>query len=415
MRSLYNVTFVLHRKRSGEDPRLHLRVRWAKSSQVLDIALGYDINPVGWNADLQRCRKGTFHGLNKIPAQVINREIERASAAVSGAFGALGYEPEPSELRQEIKIALGMAERKERKVAEVMEDFIADGKRAHEWTPRTEEKFRLLLLHLRQWRPSLRWSDLDEAGLTSFLQYIREDLHLANSTAAKRMNLLKWFLKWSAARGLPVPESGRLYQPSLRQAQNRVVFLEWGELMRFWNLDLAGRDSLRHTRDMFCFCCFSSLRWSDVKALQWSDVHDGSIFVQAEKTGAPLEIDLNKWTRELLDRYRPEGEAVGSVFPSLSNAKANLNLKVIARLCGLLELVGRTSYDADGRHDESVRKWELITTHTARRTFICNALAMGIPPQVVMKWTGHRNYATMRPYIDVADDERRKAMSAFDK
>lgn len=416
MRAPYTVTFILHRKRATEEPRLHLRVRWNNSASVLDLSLGYDINPPGWDRALQKCRKGTFHGPSKIPAQVINHEIERADKAVSDSFRALGYSPETEALRAEIKIALGMEERKEKRVSDMMEDFIIDGKRVHEWTPRTDEKFRLLLRHLQQWRPAVAWQDFDERGLASFLTYIREALGLQNSTAAKRMNLLKWFLKWSAQHGAPVPESGRNYQPSLRQAQNRVVFLEWNELMRVWCLDLTDGSSLQHARDMFCFCCFSSLRWSDVKALQWSDVHDGSIFVQAQKTGRPLEIDLNKWTRELLDRYRDADRGPDDrVFPSMSNAKANLNLKVIARLCGINDQVRHTSYDADGRHDVLVHKYELITTHTARRTFICNALMMGIPPQVVMQWTGHRNYAAMRPYIDVADDERKKAMTVFDK
>lgn len=37
-----------------------------------------------------------------------------------------------------------------------------------------------------------------------------------------------------------------------------------------------------------------------------------------------------------------------------------------------------------------------------RRTFICKILALGILAQVVMKWTGHSNYKTMRPYIDLS-------------
>ena len=48
-------------------------------------------------------------------------------------------------------------------------------------------------------------------------------------------------------------------------------------------------------------------------------------------------------------------------------------------------------------------KYELIGTHTGRRTFICNALSLGIPAQVVMKWTGHSDYKAMKPYIDIAD------------
>ena len=58
--------------------------------------------------------------------------------------------------------------------------------------------------------------------------------------------------------------------------------------------------------------------------------------------------------------------------------------------------------------DEVTPKYALLSTHAGRRTFICNALALGIPAQVVMKWTGHSDYKAMKPYIDIADDIKAK-------
>ena len=59
-------------------------------------------------------------------------------------------------------------------------------------------------------------------------------------------------------------------------------------------------------------------------------------------------------------------------------------------------------------------KHELVGTHTGRRTFICNALGMGISPQIVMKWTGHSDYKAMKPYIDVVDEIKAESMKKFD-
>ena len=42
-------------------------------------------------------------------------------------------------------------------------------------------------------------------------------------------------------------------------------------------------------------------------------------------------------------------------------------------------------------------KWELAGTHTGRRTFIVNALSLGITLNIVMKWTGHSDYKAMKP------------------
>lgn len=54
-------------------------------------------------------------------------------------------------------------------------------------------------------------------------------------------------------------------------------------------------------------------------------------------------------------------------------------------------------------------------THAGRRTFISNALSLGIPPQVVMKWTGHDDYKSMKPYIDIADETKINAMEKFNQ
>ena len=74
-----------------------------------------------------------------------------------------------------------------------------------------------------------------------------------------------------------------------------------------------------------------------------------------------------------------------------------------------------TYYKGNERIDEVTPKYALLSTHAGRRTFICNALALGIPAQVVMKWTGHSDYKAMKPYIDIADDIKANAMNKFNQ
>lgn len=62
---------------------------------------------------------------------------------------------------------------------------------------------------------------------------------------------------------------------------------------------------------------------------------------------------------------------------------------------------------------ETRPKWELLGTHAGRRTFICFALESGISPNIVMKWTGHSDYNSMKPYIDIAEKARAEAMKTI--
>ena len=100
--------------------------------------------------------------------------------------------------------------------------------------------------------------------------------------------------------------------------------------------------ALAKARDLFCFCAFTSLRFSDMYNLRKKDVTENYIYVTTQKTN---------------DR--------------------------------------------------------LLSTHAGRRTFICLALSSGIPPQVVMKWTGHCDYKSMKPYIDIAGKTKSDAMNTF--
>ena len=88
-------------------------------------------------------------------------------------------------------------------------------------------------------------------------------------------------------------------------------------------------------------------------------------------------------------------------------------LKELGELAEIDEPVRETYYKGNERIDEVTPKYALLSTHTGRRTFICNALALGIPVQVVMKWTGHSDYKAMKPYIDIADDIKIQAMNKF--
>ena len=90
-------------------------------------------------------------------------------------------------------------------------------------------------------------------------------------------------------------------------------------------------------------------------------------------------------------------------------------LKELGELAEINEPVRETYYKGNERIYEVTPKYALLSTHAGRKTFICNALALGIPAPVVMKWTGHSDYKAMKPYIDRADDIRANAMNKFNQ
>ena len=140
---------------------------------------------------------------------------------------------------------------------------------------------------------------------------------------------------------------------------------------------------------------------------------EGVIRVVTQKTADPLTIPLNRYAREIIARTLPSPSS-GLLLPVISNQNSNYQLKDAAMLAQLDRPVSEVYYVGSERLERTSLAWEVITTHWARRTFVVNALRLGIPAEVVMKFTGHSSYAAMRPYIDVADETKRRFMSLFD-
>ena len=67
-------------------------------------------------------------------------------------------------------------------------------------------------------------------------------------------------------------------------------------------------------------------------------------------------------------------------------------------------------FSGKSRIDETHKLCDVIGTHSARRTFVVHALEMGWSPQLVMSYTGHEDYDTMKPYIALTDKTRKKMM-----
>lgn len=326
-----------------------------------------------------------------------------------------------------------------KKVPELMDVFqlfVTECGEKNAWTVSTYKKMATLKEDLKSFKNKVSFSDLDEKGLTGFVHYLREKkvlnsprkkkgdrddydeedlIGLRNSTIQKKLGFLKWFLKWATDHGYNTTTDFRTFRPTLKTTQKKVIYLSKPELERIKHLELpAELTSLEPVRDVFLFCCFSGLRHSDVYNLRKNDVKDDHLEVTTIKTGDSVSIELNSVTREILRKYKNHTFPDDKVLPVIQNQPMNRHLKELCKLAGIDEMIRITTYKGNQRKDEIKEKWELVGTHTARRTFIVNCLSLGIPPNVVMKWTGHSDYKSMKPYIDIVDSIKASEMTKLD-
>jgi integrase len=138
-------------------------------------------------------------------------------------------------------------------------------------------------------------------------------------------------------------------------------------------------------------------------------------FIFTPKHGSWLnmaEIELHKFSKEILEKYKGESEFA---LPAPSNQMMNEYVKIIGKRCGIDETVNLVSYKGGERVEETFKKWELLTTHCGRRTFVSNALFLNIHESVIMKWTGHSDPNTMKPYRKIMNKLTTREMGKFDK
>jgi hypothetical protein len=133
--------------------------------------------------------------------------------------------------------------------------------------------------------------------------------------------------------------------------------------------------------------------------------------VTTVKTADSLSIELNDVTRAILDKYKDVPFKDNKALPNYTNQAMNRDIRLLCQLAGIDEEIRITTYKGNTRKDEIHSKWELVGTHTGRRTFIVTTLSLGIPPNVVMKWTGHNDYKSMKPYIDIVDSIKAESMA----
>lgn len=432
-----------------KDAKLRLRIRWDKNQ--VNFNVGYRVQLDKWSTETQRCKSGTTHGKKKFFASDINTEIQRLETlgeSVFKSFEVQNYLPDEKEYRDAFNEANGKANEKESTneidFFGVFDEFTKSMGSQNEWTPATFTKFAAIRKHLFTFNSKLDIKTLSERDMQLFINHLQK-ADLRNTTIAKNVAFVKWFLRWAFGKGYYSGNLHMIWKPKFKGTdgnQKEVIHLTWDELMLLYNFDFStarkklkdkngkvitddsgnikeveieeeNKKALERVRDVFCFCCFTSLRYSDVAKLSFSDVKVTYISIVTQKTTDGLKIELNKYSKSILDKYKNIHFENDKVLPVISNVNMNLHLKVMGEIVGLDEKQRIVYFKGNERIEEVYSKYELLTTHCGRRTFIVNALYLGIPAEVVMRWTGHSDYKAMKPYIKIVDDLKVQEMNKF--
>ena len=404
----YHTQFLLDREKDNPTAKLRYRIKW--DGNIVAFNLGYRVEIQKWSTETQRCKANTTHGNKKVSASVINRKIQLFESACEKTFQKYEIDdliPNQDQFREWFNVEIGRTPKEELKSEknffEIYDMFVNEESINSQWNFRTLQKMKTQKKVLEEFDHDISFEKFNEQYLSNYQRYLEGKNH-KNSTISKELAALKWFLKWAMKKGYTKSGEFEKFKPKIKNVQKKIIFLNKSELKRFTEYKIpTDKSYLEKIRDVFLFQCFTGLRYSDVFNLKRSDVKDGYLEITTLKTADNLIIELNSYSRKLLNKYIDVEFEHNKALPVISNQKMNDYLKELAELAEIDELVTQTYFKGNERIEEVLPKYSLMSTHAGRRTFVCNALSLGIPPQVVMKWTGHSDYKAKNPNIYISD------------
>lgn len=182
------------------------------------------------------------------------------------------------------------------------------------------------------------------------------------------------------------------------------VFLTNKEVKTLEDMKLTG--ILEKTRDLFLIGIYSGQRFSDYSVFEKEDLVGEMIIKKAKKTESESFIPLHNKLKTLLDKYNWK-------LPIMPNLRFYFLIKKVCKQAGFTEQIKEIIYRGAENEVLYKPKYEMISSHTARRTFITLSSEKGMPDHIIMKITGIRDPKTLIKYKKTSQKSVVESMNKY--
>lgn len=228
------------------------------------------------------------------------------------------------------------------------------------------------------------------------------------NTANGRLKKLRTFFLWAIKKGYTTKTPFLTFKiPTDRYAT--PIFLLPEELKKIYSLKLYNNQYLNKIKDIFIFQCMVGCRRKDLWNLTNDNVQNGFLVYIPLKTlnnmQKPLKIPLNSIATQIINNYKNNPK----LLPTESNIESYN--KAITKLCYMAELNRKVTIINNKGLPEIKPLKDVVTSHTARKTFISILINNGVTPQVISSMTGHTpNSNAFSRYFAIEDNIKTKVV-----
>lgn len=242
-------------------------------------------------------------------------------------------------------------------------------------------------------------SELNRNYFEKFRLYIQDNHGLANITVNKYFRVLKSLSRFLIKRGFEINPD--IFDFAIKFTDTNKVVISNDDMAKLKSVNLKTQNQNKY-RDLFLILCHIGIRVSDLHNLNESniDLKNKLVNIHTEKTSAPVSIPVPDDIIILLDQYFVKSNT------TIVDQKFNRIIKDVCRLAGIddpIEIVIERGKKSERKIEP---KYNLVTTHTGRRTFITKMMeTMRFSEKELMKITGHKSVSSFKKYYQILPDE----------
>ena len=256
-------------------------------------------------------------------------------------------------------------------------------------------------------RKTLDFESIDMPFYTDFTKYLTLTSKVSTNYIGKHIKVIKTVMADATAMGF---NSNLAYKnrafTTLTEDVDTIYLAEW-ELDQLAAIDFSENPGREAVRDLFLVGCYTGLRFSDLSTLRPEQITGDMITITQIKTSKPVVITVHDTVKAVMAKYS------GQLPAAISNQKTNDHLKEIGKhkdAKALKSMVSVSGTKGGERVTRTVEKYNLVSTHTARRSFATNEYLAGTPTLTIMAITGHKTEKAFLKYIRVTPDQHAKIL-----
>jgi len=411
------VTFILKDPQAKTATPIFL-VFWYDQLRI-KVSTGEKIHPDNWNAETHKARKTKE---NPQGGNINTRLKDQKQLAEDTARDHLNRNNTilKERLQKEIRDAIRPKPQNEPEIMtfyKAIQEFIDKSDRS----PRTISSYKATQKTLEKFNETLKreltFEDINNDFYEDFVKYLTYSIQHSRktkpgqdkqvktgyneNTIGNRIKNIKVFMNYSLDKGYTTNQGHKHRKFKKVEQTADTIYLTDNELETIYNKDFTDNPKLDRVRDLFIIGCYTGLRFSDLSQLTPDKFIKGGqqIKVKTQKTGETVIIPLHWTIKEILKKYNDE------LPRAISNQKMNEYLKDLGEKAGINERIMLTTKTAGLKHEQPFDKWQLISVHTARRSFATNMFLAEVPTISIMKITGHRTEKAFMKYIKITQEQ----------